>query len=88
MERRVALETAQQHARGAEEQLRLRRGAVLATHRVAHAAAAAPLAALGRDPLGDADGGNAPRLGDDDRDALCRAVGLLQDVLRDLRRLS
>eukprot|EP00964_Phaeocystis_antarctica_P133228 scaffold97443_cov63-Phaeocystis_antarctica.AAC.2 len=58
----VALEPAQQHASGAEEQLRRGGCAALATHRVAHRARAAPLAALGRDALGDADGGDAPRL--------------------------
>jgi hypothetical protein len=83
-ERGVGLEPAQQHASGAEEQLRRRRRDALAAHRVAHCAGAAPLAALGSDALGDADGGDAARLGDDDRHALSRAMCLLQDVLRDL----
>ena len=62
----IALEPAQQHASGAEEQLRRCGGAALTAHRVPHGARAAPLATLGRDALGDADGGDAPRLRDND----------------------
>mmetsp|Transcript_15606 Transcript_15606/g.56057 ORF Transcript_15606/g.56057 Transcript_15606/m.56057 type:complete len:341 (+) Transcript_15606:1347-2369(+) len=85
---RVSLQPPQQHPRRAKQQPRVIARLALAADRVPDRADAdARLSALARDALGDADGGDPPRLRADDVHRRARLRGVLQQVLRHLRRL-
>ena len=86
-ERRVRLEAAEEDARRAEEEARVAARAVLAADGVAHRAAHL-LAALRRDALRHADRADAPRLRADDAHGRALRRRVLEEELRDLRRLA